>query len=84
MDDRMDSVGTGSDVGGILDRGDFLKLVGAAGIGAAAGASLLPAGAGAAVRTNLDPTDFSFRTRAAPLRHRNPRERVHDSHLEPG
>ncbi|MDQ3363439.1 MAG: hypothetical protein M3534_17625 [Actinomycetota bacterium] len=63
MDERMDSVGTGSDVGGILDRGDFLKLAGAAGIGAAAGASLLPAGAGAAVRTNLDPTDFTFRTR---------------------
>ncbi|MEJ7842328.1 MAG: hypothetical protein WKF95_11220, partial [Rubrobacter sp.] len=58
----MDNVGTGSDVGGILDRGDFLKLAGAAGIGAAAGASLLPA-AGAAVTTNLDPTDFTFSTR---------------------
>ena len=58
MDHRMDSVGTE----GLLGRGDFLKLAGAAGIGAAAGAGLMPA-AGAAVTTGLDPTDFTFRTR---------------------
>src|ERR671917_1244402 len=45
---------------GLLGRADFLKLAGAAGIGAAAGGSLLPGAAGAAVRTNLDPTDFDF------------------------
>lgn len=62
MDHRLDSVGAGQEAEGVLNRGDFLKLAGAAGIGAAAGASLLPA-AEAAVRTNLDPTDFTFRTR---------------------
>ena len=64
MDHRTDSVeGLGQEIGGVLDRKDFLKLAGAAGIGAAAGASLLPAAAEAAVATNLDPTDFTFRTR---------------------
>lgn len=58
-DHRTDSVGSE----GILDRADFLKLAGAAGIGAAAGASLIPGAAGAAVTTSLDPTDFSFTTR---------------------
>ncbi len=43
-----------------LDRATFLKLLGAAGLGAAAGASVLPEGAGAAVRTNLAPEDFVF------------------------
>src|SRR4028118_889716 len=62
MDHRRDSVEAGRDAEGVLNRADFLKLAGAAGIGAAAGASLLPA-AEAAVRTNLDPTDFSFSTR---------------------
>jgi len=63
MDDRMDSVGTEQEAMGILDRRDFLKLAGAAGIGAAAGAGLLQSGAGAAVRTDLEPTDFTFTTR---------------------
>jgi hypothetical protein len=62
MDHRMDSVGAGREAEGVLNRADFLKLAGAAGIGAAAGASLLPA-AEAAVRTKLDPTEFSFSTR---------------------
>jgi hypothetical protein len=44
-------------------RGDFLKLLGAAGVGAAAGASLLPGSAEGAVRTSLEPTDFHFTTR---------------------
>ncbi len=47
----------------VLDRGDFLKLLGAAGIGVAAGTSVFPGTAEGAVRTGLDPTDFSFRTR---------------------
>ena len=59
MDHRLDSVGAE----GFLDRADFLKLAGAAGLGAAAGASLLPGAAGAEVTTDLDPTDFTFRTR---------------------
>ena len=58
MDDRMDGVGNE----GLLDRGDFLKLAGAAGVGAAAGAGVLQTAAGA-VTTSLDPTDFTFRTR---------------------
>jgi hypothetical protein len=44
-------------------RGDFLKLLGAASVGAAAGASLLPGSAEGAVRTSLEPTDFHFTTR---------------------
>ena len=63
MDDRMDSVGTEQEAMGSLDRRDFLKLAGAAGIGAAAGAGLLQSWAGAAVRTDLEPTDFTFTTR---------------------
>jgi len=63
MDHRMDGVGTGQETGGILDRKDFLKLAGAAGLGAAAGASLLQAEAEAAARTNLEPTDFTFTIR---------------------
>ena len=63
MDHRMDGVGTGQETGGILDRRDFLKLAGAAGLGAAAGASLLQAEAGAAVRTTLEPGEFKFTIR---------------------
>ena len=63
MDHRMDGVGAEQEAVGILARKDFLKLAGAAGIGAAAGAGLLQSGAGAAVTTNLEPTDFTFRTR---------------------
>ena len=59
QDHRADNVGAE----GLLGRADFLKLAGAAGVGAAAGAGLLQSGAGAAVTTNLDPTDFTFRTR---------------------
>ena len=44
-------------------RSDFLKLLGAAGIGAAAGANVLPGVADGAVRTTLQPTDFHFTTR---------------------
>jgi|GEM_PF-1398328 len=44
-------------------RGDFLKLLGAAGVGAAAGTSLLPGSAEGAVSTSLEPTDFHFTTR---------------------
>jgi hypothetical protein len=59
MDDRLSS----AKVRQLLDRGEFLKLAGAAGLGVAAGSTLLSGEAGAAVRTNLDPTDFTFRTR---------------------
>src|SRR5215218_10819202 len=44
-------------------RGDFLKLLGAAGVGAAAGTSLLSGSAEGVVRTSLEPTDFHFTTR---------------------
>lgn len=47
----------------LQSRGDFLKLLGTAGIGVAAGTSLLPGTAEGAVRTTLEPTDFSFHTR---------------------
>ena len=46
-----------------LDRRDFLKLLGAAGIGVAAGASVGPPSADAAVKTKLKPTDFTFTRR---------------------
>jgi hypothetical protein len=59
MDKQVDGV----EARRLLDRADFLKLAGAAGIGAAAGTSLLPGAAGAEVRTKLDPTDFSFSIR---------------------
>ena len=47
----------------LRSRSEFLKLLGAAGIGAAAGASVLPGRAGGAVETTLQPTDFHFTTR---------------------
>ncbi len=52
------------------DRKAFLKLLGAAGIGAAAAGSVLPGAAGGAVSTPLQPTDFSFgvRERSRPFR----------------
>ena len=62
-DHRENGVGAEQEAMGILDRKDFLKLAGAAGLGVTAGAGLMQSGAGAAVRTNLDPTDFTFRTR---------------------
>lgn len=46
-----------------LDRATFLKLLGAAGLGAAAGANLLPEEAGAEVQTTLAPEDFVFTRR---------------------
>ena len=63
MDHRKNVAGAEQEVMGILDRRDFLKLAGAAGLGAAAGAGLLQSGAGAAVTTNLEPTDFTFTIR---------------------
>jgi hypothetical protein len=63
MDKRTTGV-VGDDILARLhSRKDFLKLLGAAGIGAAAGASVLPGAAEGAVRTSLQPTDFSFTTR---------------------
>ena len=50
-------------LGRLQSREEFLKLLGAAGIGAAAGASLLPGMASGAVQTSLEPTDFTFTTR---------------------
>ena len=63
MDHRKNVAGAEQEVMGILDRRDFLKLAGAAGLGAAAGAGLMQSGAEAAVRTNLEPRDFTFRIR---------------------
>jgi hypothetical protein len=60
---RKDGLGAEQEAMGILDRRDFLKLAGAAGLGAAAGASLLQAEAGAAVRTDLEPGEFEFTIR---------------------
>ena len=63
MDHRKNVAGAEQEVMGILDRRDFLKLAGAAGLGAAAGAGLMQSGAGAAVTTNLEPRDFTFTIR---------------------
>jgi len=63
-DHQKNGVGAEQEAMGILGRKDFLKLAGAAGLGAAAGTGLLQAGAGAAVTTDLDPTDFHFTVRA--------------------
>ena len=63
MDHRENGVGAEQEAMGILDRRDFLKLAGAAGLGAAAGAGLMQSGAGAAVSTDLEPTDFVFTRR---------------------
>jgi hypothetical protein len=62
-DHEKNGVGAEQEAMGILDRRDFLKLAGAAGLGVTAGAGLMQSGAGAAVRTNLAPTDFTFTTR---------------------
>ena len=63
MDHRKNGLEAEQEGMGILGRRDFLKLAGAAGLGAAAGAGLLQSGAGAAVTTNLEPRDFTFTTR---------------------
>jgi hypothetical protein len=60
--DNGDTRGRGIDPT-TLDRATFLKMLGAAGFGAAAGASLLPGEAGAEVRTSLAPEDFTFTRR---------------------
>jgi hypothetical protein len=62
-DHQKNGVGAEQEAMGILDRRDFLKLAGAAGLGVAAGSGLMQSEAGAAVRTNLEPTDFTFRIR---------------------
>src|SRR5215203_4085702 len=63
MEERSSEVAREEVLERLQSRGDFLKLLGAAGVGAAAGASLLPGSAEGAVRTSLDPTDFHFTTR---------------------
>ena len=62
-DHRKNGAGSEQEVMGILARRDFLKLAGAAGLGVAAGTSLMQSEAGAAVRTNLEPRDFTFTIR---------------------
>src|SRR5918997_5175349 len=64
MDHRMDDVGTGQEAAGIFDRRDFLKLAGAAGLGAALGASILPQQALALGPTGPTDPSFSFSIKA--------------------
>ena len=63
MGGRSDDVPGVEVLARLHNRKEFLKLLGAAGIGAAAGASVLPGAAEGAVSTSLQPTDFSFTTR---------------------
>ncbi len=63
MEKRSIDTARGEILERLHSRGDFLKLLGAAGVGAAAGTSLLPGSAEGAVRTGLEPTDFHFTTR---------------------
>ena len=63
MDKRITDVTGDELLARLHSRKHFLKLLGAAGIGAAAGASVLPGAAEGAVRTRLQPTDFEFTTR---------------------
>jgi hypothetical protein len=63
MDKRVTDVTGDELLARLHSRKDFLRLMGAAGIGAAAGANVLPGAAEGAVRTRLEPTDFSFTTR---------------------
>ncbi len=63
MDEGMGAVPSAEALARLHNRKDFLKLLGAAGVGAAAGVSLLPQTAKGAVSTSLQPTDFSFRIR---------------------
>ena len=60
MDKRVTDVTGDELLARLHSRKDFLRLMGAAGIGAAAGASVLPGAAEGAVRTRLEPTDFEF------------------------
>jgi hypothetical protein len=64
MDHRMDGVGAGQETGGILDRKDFLKLAGAAGLGAALGSNILPRQALALGPTGPSDPSFSFAIKA--------------------
>jgi hypothetical protein len=63
MEKRTSDVANEEIVARLHSRGDFLKLLGAAGIGATAGVSVLPGTAAGAVETTLQPTDFTFSTR---------------------
>jgi hypothetical protein len=63
MDRRASDVSSAEMLMRLHNRNDFLKLLGVAGIGAAAGASVLPGAARGAVSTSLQPTDFSFAVR---------------------
>ena len=63
MEKRTSDVANEEILERLQSRGEFLKLLGAAGIGAAAGASVLPGTADGAVSTRLEPTDFVFTTR---------------------
>src|SRR5918997_2784485 len=63
MDKRVTDVTGDELLARLHSRKDFLRLMGAAGIGAAAGASVLPGAAEGAVRTRLQPTDFEFEIR---------------------
>jgi hypothetical protein len=63
MDRRASDVSSAEMLMRLHNRKVFLKLLGAAGIGAAAGASVLPGAARGAVSTSLQPTDFSFAVR---------------------
>ena len=63
MLERTNDVTNEEILGRLQSRGDFLKLLGAAGIGAATGASVLQGRADGAVSTRLQPTDFTFTER---------------------
>ena len=63
MDREATGVPSAEALARLSSRKDFLKLLGAAGIGAAAGTSMLAGTAEGAVRTRLQPTDFTFRIR---------------------
>src|SRR5215216_5305440 len=63
MNERVTDLARAEALARLRSRKDFLKLLSAAGIGAATGVSVLPGAAEGAVRTSLQPTDFSFTTR---------------------
>jgi hypothetical protein len=63
MDKRVTDMTGDELVARLHSRKDFLKLLSAAGIGTAAGVSVLPGSAEGAVSTSLQPTDFSFTIR---------------------
>jgi hypothetical protein len=63
MENRASDVASEEILERLRSRGEFLKLLGAAGIGTAAGVSVLRGTAEGAVQTTLQPTDFHFTTR---------------------